>query len=856
MLLSSLMCNIMFFNLNKQTEPEEGWYIRSMVIGLESVLITIPVQLIITFLFTHSQREPLVTLHEVPSQKQPLVREAGGRWEGHLEQWHTHETAEACRSGANPLPSQGKPGLEQPPAQAASETGHQPQKAQSKVSHTRKANINANNRNIKDNQSFQSADPSSQPDPTELQKPRIVLPWWCVYMAWFLVFATSSISSFFIVFYGLTYGYEKSIEWLFASFCSCCQSVFLEQPSKILLLSGFRTTKTKYCKNLSWVTKYRYTKIKLHSTQLSPDEMRRLHQCILQVRGSRMYQPLTEDELRIFQRKKRLKKRALLFLSCILTHFTFLALLWTLVALLHHTDSFHYNQFIRSQFSMELGTVTKVKDIYSWLHSVVLPLFHNDLNPTFLPGSSSTILGLPLMRQVRAKPGEKICLPAKNFMQNSIEREIHCHPKYGTDPEDTENYASFWQRVVRRAAGKNTAGFTYKPQEKKWVYSSHGLLHTYGSGGYAFYFFPDQQQFNSTLRLEELQASNWLDENTWAVILELTTFNPDVNLFCSISVIFEVSQLGIVNTSLSTHSFSLADFNRKTSAEIYLYVVILIFFLAYLVDEGYVILQEKASYMRSVYNLLNFALKCIFTVLIVLFFRKHFLATGIIQFYLSNSEDFIPFHVVSQVDHTMRIVLGFLLFLTILKTLRYSRFFYDVRLAQRVIQTTLPGICHMVLVVSTYFFVYTAFGYLVFGQHELNYSNVVHATQTIFSYCISAFQNTEFSSNRVLGVLVLSSFLLVMICVLISLFQAVILSAYNEMKQPLYEEPSHEAEAMTYLCHQLRTMFGFLSFPSQARDEPEFFADMLYGQPEKNSRRYLGLKTRNINGKKMVYLVV
>ncbi|KAI5942843.1 Polycystic kidney disease and receptor for egg jelly-related protein [Manis javanica] len=215
-----------------------------------------------------------------------------------------------------------------------------------------------------------------------------------------------SISSFFIVFYGLTYGYEKSIEWLFASFCSCCQSVFLEQPSKILLLSGFRTTKTKYCKNLSWVTKYRYTKIKLHSTQLSPDEMRRLHQCILQVRGSRMYQPLTEDELRIFQRKKRLKKRALLFLSCILTHFTFLALLWTLVALLHHTDSFHYNQFIRSQFSMELGTVTKVKDIYSWLHSVVLPLFHNDLNPTFLPGSSSTILGLPLMRQALRSPVE------------------------------------------------------------------------------------------------------------------------------------------------------------------------------------------------------------------------------------------------------------------------------------------------------------------------------------------------------------------------------------------------------------------------------------------------------------------
>ncbi|XP_040493031.1 polycystic kidney disease and receptor for egg jelly-related protein-like [Ursus maritimus] len=278
--------------------------------------------------------------------------------------------------------------------------------------------------------------------------------------------------------------------------------------------------------------------------------------------------------------------------------------------------------------------------------------------------------------------------------------------------------------------------------------------------------------------------------------------------------------------------------------------------LAYVVDEGYVIVQERASYVRSVYNLLNLALKCIFTALIVLFFRKHFLATGIIRFYLSNPADFIPFHAVSHVDHVMRIVLGFLLFLTILKTLRYSRFFYAVRLAQRAIQAALPGICHVALLVSVYFFVFMAFGYLVFGQHEWNYSNPIHATQTIFSYCVSAFQNTEFSHSRVLGVLFLSSFMLVMICILMHLFQAVILSAYEEMKQTVYEEPSDEAEAMTYLCRKLRAMFRFLTLQPREKEESELFVNMLYGQPESKSRRYLGLKTRNINGNKMVYIVV
>ncbi|XDA75304.1 hypothetical protein R6Z07M_005514 [Ovis aries] len=669
----------------------------------------------------------------------------------------------------------------------------------------------------------------------------------------------TEVSSFFIIFYGLTYGFEKSTAWLFASFCAFTQSVFLVQPSKVILVSGYRTRRAKYCKNLSWIGNSRFTEIKLHNIRKDPEEMDRRHRYVMELRNSRMYQPLTQDEITIFKRKKRIKRRAFLFLSYILTHFIFLALLLSLVAVLRPTDSFYYNQFIRDQFSVDLAGVARLEDIYQWLNRVLLPLLHNDPNPTFFPDSSSKILGLPLMRQLRAQPGEITCLPAKKFVAGSLKGEIRCHPEYGIDPEDTKNYSGSWNRVSKRDTDQTAGGFTYRPPEKRWAYSSYGLLHTYGSGGYAFYFFPAEQQFNSTLRLSKLQKGHWLDEKTWSVIVELTTFNADISLLCSVSVIFEVSQLGVVNTSLHAHSFSLAHFNRKysaDSAENYLYLAIFIFFLAYTVDEVYVITQERTAYVQSVYNLLNFALKCIFTLWIVLFFRKHFLAISVVRAYLSNPEDFIPFHAVAQVDYTMRVILGFLVFLTILKTLRYSRVFYDVRLAQRAIQIALPGICHMALVVSVYFFVFMAFGYLVFGQHEWNYSDMIHATQTIFSYCVSAFKNTEFFNNRVLGVLFLSSFLLVMICILINLFQAVILSAYEEMKQPVYEEPSEEAEAMTYLCHRLRSAFCCLCFKPRAEDEPRFFINMVYGQPEKKSRRYLGLKTRNINGKKMVYLVV
>ncbi|XP_060046737.1 polycystin family receptor for egg jelly-like [Erinaceus europaeus] len=838
-LLSSLLCNIMFLNLNPSEgmESPQDKYFRSMIIGMESTLITLPVQVIITALFNFSQRNPLVPVKRVAPRMIPEVVDSGDNWGTILQMWYKKETSEPEKTRE----------VEQ---QRMAATSVLDTKAAVTVEEVINTNTNAN-------PDARAKKPTSKARSGHVQtKTRFVLPHCFVYLAWVLVFATCSISSFFIVLYGLTYGYERSLKWLFSSFFAFIQSVFLVQPVKIILFTGFQTNRSRYCKNLSWISTYRYTEISLEDLNLNPSRMAIIHQNIVQLQKSRMYQPLTEDEIRIFNRKKMVKKRALLFLCYILTHFIFLALLLTLVAILRHKDTFHYNQFISDQFSVDLVTVTKLDDIYSWLDKVPLPLFHNDVKPTFLPDSSSKILGLPRMRQVRAKPGGKTCLPAKHFGKSRIAGEIHCHPQYGSDPEDTRNYSASWDTVASQAPEETDSGFTYKPTQRSWAYRSYGLSYTYGSGGYTFQFFPEEQQFNSTLRIKDLQSSHWLDEKTWAVILELTTFNADSSLFCSLSVIFEVSQVGVVNTSLSAHSFSLADFNRDTSSEIYLYVAILLFLLAYIIGEVYVISQEGALYVRSVYNLVNFVFKSLFLVLAVLFIRKHTLAMGVIQFYLSNPVAFLPFHAVSQVDQFMRMILGFLLFLAFLKTLKYSRVFYNVRLAQRAIRAALPGICHMAFVVSVYIFLYMAFGYLVFGQHEWNYSHLLHSTQTIFSYCVSAFHNTEFCNNRALGILLLSSFILLMVCILINLFKAVILSSYEEMKQPVYEEPSEEAEAMAYLYHKLRAMLTSVGFHSETREEPKFFVDMVYGQPERNSHRYLGLKTRNFHGENKVYLVV
>ncbi|XP_028934523.1 polycystic kidney disease and receptor for egg jelly-related protein [Ornithorhynchus anatinus] len=860
-LLSTLLSNIMFFNIdeNQEAVAEDRQYLRSLMIGIESVLITMPVQMVISTLFASSQAPPVAPEPVEPPGAPPPPAAQFRTWKEHLQSWYTPEPAPAAPAdgapppapaGAGPPPGRQKSNCAVPEATAnaiaESEDGTGAARGPATPPPAWK---NANN-------NAEAGGAGAGQGPRQVLRiicpcrpPELVFHWWCVYVAWGLVILTSCLSSFFIILYGLSYGYRTSLEWLLASASSFGQSVFLIQPFRILTLCAARTAVPKLTRHISWTGKFNYQEIQLEGVPADADEQREAHRQAVRARNSREYRPLEEDEIRIIQKRKRIETQASSFLKDFVGHFVFLALIVNIVSSLENTNSFHSNQVLARKFSVNLSAVSKLEHVYGWLDGVLVPLLHHDHHPGWLADSWSKILGWPRMRQVRARPGPVSCFSP---FRRTTGPGPRCLPRFGRDPEDTRSYSDSW------AEGGRPGGpsFTYQADRNHWAYQSTGVLRHYGPGGYPFYFFPEELQFNSSTRLQELRQRGWLDERTWAVIVELTTLNPDVSLFGCVSVVFEASPLGVVNASLTVHSFTLPLFHKQSRVQLLAYVALLVFLCVYLLDEIHVVRREKAAYVRRTSNLINFVLKSAFLLFFLFYVAKFRLAHEIVALYLLNPHSFVPFHSVAHVDQTVRVTLGFLVFMTVLKTLEYSRFFYDVRLAQRSILAALPGICSMALVVAVYFFVYMAFGYLVFGQYEWNYNSMVHSAQTVFSYCVSAFRDTAFSSNRLLGGLFLASFMLVMICVLINLFQAVILSAYEDMKQPVYEEPSDEAEAMNYLVHRLRRLYHRLTRRSPRPEDTEFWDNVFYGQPKRRSRRYLGLKTRKINGKKMVYLVV
>jgi len=59
------------------------------------------------------------------------------------------------------------------------------------------------------------------------------LPWWFVFVGWLLVAATSVISGYFTMLYGLKYGKDRSISWIITIAMSFTESLFFTQPIKV-----------------------------------------------------------------------------------------------------------------------------------------------------------------------------------------------------------------------------------------------------------------------------------------------------------------------------------------------------------------------------------------------------------------------------------------------------------------------------------------------------------------------------------------------------------------------------------------------------------------------------------------------
>ncbi|XP_067906173.1 polycystin family receptor for egg jelly-like [Heterodontus francisci] len=881
MLLSSLLLSIMLFQKEKH-EDYKHRLIRSLVIGVESALVMVPVEMLISNLFIFAQRKNIsLTIKEDPELDSNLTENHDSKpnnWKERLKDWYlmdkpASEAEESSKEVAE-TPDHDHynrlsflAGLEniQDPSTKGNDNCTIPQSVADQI--TKEESIEKVNRRKKKvtikvkpmkqprqlrplrYKETQGRSVKSSKNVGLTNKSRVILSRCLLYLAWCLVWLLSAVSAVFIVLYGLSYGVETSWLWLMASVISFFQGVFLLQPLKIMAFSGLFALRRRRARDMSWSTGIQVLEINAAHLPKNDSDCLRSE---AQVR--KQYRPLEGDELILAKRKGAIRHRAFVFCRGFLLHLVFLGLLLYLVRSTDYKNSYYYYRIIQDKFSENLEQVNTVHEFYTWMDITFLPLIHEDANTAFLSYTNSKVLGLPRMRQVRSKQRSVDCF-GQGIIMATILGKKRCLPLFDIRRQDMRNYNGSWEHPIGNVLVKDQldyTGWVYETIDSPWFYHSRGVYHVYPLGGYSLYFSP-KSLHNSTIRLLDLQNKSWIERSTWAVIIETTIYNVNVDLFSTVSLLLEPNPLGVVSKKLVVKPFTLRLFERGETNWIFISVLVILFFIIFGIDECMKMKRKGYSYFQKVKNIASLVMMVLLLMAIILYVAKFILSQHMLNFYKNHPNTFIAFHVISALDQQLRINVAFLIFVAVLKLLQYTRFLFDVRLAQNAIYVSFPAICSLILIIAVYSLIFLSFGYLLFGQFDKNFNTFIHAAQTVVSYQTGDFNDTEFPYNRIIGGIYMASFLFIMHCILLNLFESVVIWSYGDVRQFVHEKPSKEADVATFVVQECKRVWYSLWRKTPPKDGNKILTTLFYGR---GSERTYGLKQKKVKGKKMSYLVI
>ena len=138
------------------------------------------------------------------------------------------------------------------------------------------------------------------------------------------------------------------------------------------------------------------------------------------------------------------------------------------------------------------------------------------------------LIGLAKMRQLRIK--SEFC---------SDRRLISlCEKDYSFSTEEKESFSFGWTNQSISIEDSISKSFKYQSSDILDTYIYRGEESIYSGNGYVYEFDGSLSQIKSNL--SKLRQWNWIDEKTRGIIIQMTLYNPHVQLFSSVTFLLEI----------------------------------------------------------------------------------------------------------------------------------------------------------------------------------------------------------------------------------------------------------------------------------------------------------------------------
>jgi hypothetical protein len=125
---------------------------------------------------------------------------------------------------------------------------------------------------------------------------------------------------------------------------------------------------------------------------------------------------------------------------------------------------------------------------------------------------------------------------------------IRCTRDYSRSNEDQQSYLPEWidpdanqTNLIKRSPSIERA-FQYRSSKQMDTYLYVGEHATYASGGYLYECRGSLLHLRQNL--SELHRLTWIDDRTRAVLIQMSLYNPNVEMFTSVTLLMEFLSTG------------------------------------------------------------------------------------------------------------------------------------------------------------------------------------------------------------------------------------------------------------------------------------------------------------------------
>ncbi|XP_058848646.1 polycystin-1-like protein 2 isoform X1 [Acipenser ruthenus] len=618
------------------------------------------------------------------------------------------------------------------------------------------------------------------------------LPWWFVFLGWLLVLASSSVSAYFTMLYGLHYGKQGSINWLISMSVSFFESLFLTQPLKVLGLALF------FALVLKRVDPEEESEGPIDRMLTSSGDpgivlsTRRDSSCSL-------YHPPPPTDIEKMKNNMLKEQKVFALIREIVAYIGFLWMLLLVAYGQRDPNGYFLTSHIRQSFTSDLSDSMKHGDFFNWANSTLLSNLYGPY-PGFITDGNSKLVGSARMRQVRV---QKDSCPVTRSMRSTVR---DCHAPYSWDLEDMDSYGPGWNISAPRNTSQFSSVWKYQSQGSLRAHPLWGNIALYRGGGYVAVLGTDID--NATSVLQYLIDNTWLDEYTRAIFVEFTVYNANLNLFCIVNVMLETSAVGAFQPRAELHNVRL--YQGTGGLQYFVMgseIIYFLFIIYYMVLQGRLMKEQRWAYFKSKCNLLDLAIIVLSWSALCMFINRTILGNRDVEYYQNHRDQFASFYETATADSALGYIIAFLVLLATVKMWHLMRLNPKLNMITATLRRAWTDISGFINVIVIMLLSYSIATNLMFGWKLYSYRSLQEAALTMVSLQLGFFNYQEvLDYNPVLGAFMIGSCIIFMSFVVLNLFISVILVAFSEEQQQ--HQPSEEEEIVDMMIEKLCSLFG------------------------------------------------